>query len=257
MDRYEVTVRHVFVMHLAMAAAVAGPFASQALAEGPNEGGKEPSKVEAIDKSSKIAFAMSLILPGLGELYYGAEKRGAAFLAVEVGTWITYAHWSNNGQSIERDFRSFADRHWDESRFRDWDNDPLSANYVRAETLPSKQEDIQQYYELIGKYNQFVFGWDDGKDPEGRVGQEIPYDVDPGQVLSANRLNYETERNRSNRYFKRSSRILGLVVFNHVVSAIDASIHARGLGARLWVDTALIGGGGADPVPAFRVNLGF
>jgi len=242
--------RRAFVILLALVVTLAP---SRARAEAGEE--KEALSGEA-GRSSKIAFLMSLILPGLGEFYYGAEKRGAAFLAVEAGTWIAYASWYNRGRSIERDFRRFADLHWSEAAYRRWDQNTPESFYMRTERLPSKQEDIQQYYELIGKYNQFVFGWDDGRDAQGRpVGTN--YSIHPGNVTSANRLGYEGERNRSNRYFKRSSRILGVVVVNHLVSAIDASVHARSRNARLWVDADVIGGLVPAPIPAMRINVKF
>ena len=226
-----------------------GPFASRARAE--EEGSPQPGEA---GRSSKLAFLMSLIVPGLGEFYYGAEKRGAVFLAVEAGTWVAYASWYNRGCSIERDFRRFADLHWSEEGYRRWDQNTPESFYMRTERLPSKQEDIQQYYELIGKYDQFVFGWDDGRDPQGRPAG-TDYSIHPRNVTSPNRLAYEIDRDRSNRYFKRSSRILGVVVVNHLVSAIDASVHARGRKARLWVDADVIEA--PDPAPALRIKVRF
>ena len=208
-------------------------------------------------RSSKLAFLMSLIVPGLGELYYGAEKRGIAFLAVEAGSWATYASWLHKGRTIERDFRAFADGpngHWSESRYRAWDANTPQSFYIRTEHLPTKQQDTQQYYELIGKYDQFVFGWDDGKDAQGKsVGTD--YSIHPSKVTSANRLSYEIERNRSNRYLKRATGILGLVLVNHIASAVDASVHARGQKVRLWVDADVIGS--TEPVPAMLLKVRF
>lgn len=231
-----------------------GPTASAARAESPE---KEPGLSTVATRSSKLAFLMSLVVPGLGEFYYGARKRAIVFLAVEAGSWTTYSSWLHKGRSIERDFRSYADVHWSEKKYQDWkrwDDTTSPLFYIQTENLPSKAADTQQYYELIGKYDQFVFGWDDGKDAQGRlVGTD--YSVHPSKVTSANRLGYEGERNRSNRYLKRATGILGLVVVNHLVSAVDASIHARGRNARLWVGADVIGA--SEPVPAVRVNLDF
>jgi hypothetical protein len=240
--------KYIIVIPLVIGLAT-GPLSSRAAAEEGEPAGK-------VGRSSKLAFLMSLIVPGLGELYYGAEKRGIAFMAAEAGMWVTYASWNNRGSSIERDFRSFADLHWSEARYQNWDRNTPESFYMRTERLPSKQMDIQQYYELIGKYDQFVFGWDDGKDAQGRpVGTD--YSIHPRNVTSANRLSYEVERNRSNRYFKRSSRILGLVVVNHLVSAIDASVHARDAKVRLWVDADMIEDAASNPVPTMRLNVRF
>ena len=211
----------------------------------------------SVRRSSKLAFLMSLVLPGLGELYYGAEKTGAAFMAVEAGAGITFARWNSKGDSIERQFRDFADLHWHEEDYRQLDLNTPQGFYHRGETLPPKQEDAQQYYELIGKYNQFVFGWDDATDGQGRVGMGIPFTVHPSQIRSTNRDSYEDERTRSNRYLKRSSRILGLVVANHLVSAVNASIHARGLQDRIWMDAGVRDEAGPGPGMGMRLNVAF
>ena len=80
---------------------------------------------------------------------------------------------------------------------------------------------------MIGKYDQFVAGWGDLL----RVGS--PNKVEPTAVdsvenfHSALRLSYEDQRNESNRYLKRASTITGLILINHVFSAIDAARVAR------------------------------
>ena len=62
--------------------------------------------------------------------------------------------------------------------------------------------DTQQYYEVIGKYDQFVYGWDDTKD--------LTLDTNNDQVQSTLRLDYEDQRNESNKLLKRASVVVGL-----------------------------------------------
>lgn len=188
-------------------------------------------------KSPKVAFLLSLAVPGLGELYSGATKRGIGFMAAEAFTWVAYASWRSKGNDLKTDFRQFADQHWDEDSYRAWQayNASLGHPYVETETLPVKSEDTQQYYEMIGKYAQFIFGWDD-------VTGGFTTDFDIMRDLSARRLDYEAQRNESNKYLKRASVVIGLAVINRVVSAIHASAHARSLQAsnavkRIWVET--------------------
>ena len=89
-----------------------------------------------------------------------------------------------------------------------------------------KETEKQQYYELIGKYNQFVAGWNDLKDERGDL-------VEPAQIdsvenyVSERRLNYEKLRDDSNRPVKGAIWFIGGILFNHVFSAIDASRMAR------------------------------
>ena len=76
-------------------------------------------------KSPGVAFALSLLLPGLGE-YYGGGNRWwtAGFLTTEAVTWIQFARWRSKGNDVKADFRAYADQNWDEVRllFRRWAN---------------------------------------------------------------------------------------------------------------------------------------
>lgn len=189
----------------------------------------------ASEKSPKTAFFLSLLVPGLGELYAGTKTRAAGFMGAEALTWIAYVSWRGKGNDIKAEFRAFADQNWDESRYRAWQaynaSRPESQQYFETETLPSKSGDIQQYYELIGKYAQFVYGWDD---------VTTPLTTDNMSVQSSLRVQYETRRNDSNKYLKRASVITGLAVLNHIASAIHASAYTRSLqkqtGPSIWID---------------------
>lgn len=186
-------------------------------------------------KSGKVAALMSLAVPGAGELYLGAPKRAAAFMSLEALTWLGYFSWRSKGNDLKEEFRGFADQHWNQARYREWQAYNASHGYPfnETETLPDRVTgDTQQYYEMIGKYDQFVFGWDDVAD--------VPFTVINDQVDSPRRLDYESQRNESNKFLKRASFILGFSVLNRIGSAIHASAYARSLAeeqrsVRLWV----------------------
>jgi hypothetical protein len=228
------------------------------LFEGEETEGGEP-------KSPRVAFLMSLVVPGLGEIYTGAIKRAVGFMAVEAFTWISYAHWRSKGNDLKADFRQFADRYWDEGRYREWQayNRSVGSPFKENETLPCKESDAgaggcvkvdtQQYYEMIGKYDQFVFGWDDTRDDD--------FSTFNPNVRSALRVDYEDQRNESNKHLKRASIVIGLAVLNRVVSAFDASVHARSLGEggslrRFEVFFAPLDGMGR-PAPSMTVKTQF
>ncbi len=238
--------------------------------------GTEPQKIsirllqnervtESGPKSSMVAFLMSLAVPGLGEFYTGATKRAIAFMAVEAFTWINYARWRSKGNDLKAKFRTFADQNWNEARYRAWQqyNRENGSPYNETETLPCKHTDpnaagcekvdTQQYYEMIGKYPQFAFGWSDARD--------VPFSVINNQVDSTVRQDYETRRNDSNKLLKRASVILGLAVLNRITSAIHASAHARSLHRekppkRFWIDVTPLSGDGR-PAPAAALNIRF
>ena len=187
------------------------------------------------EKSPKTAFLLSLLMPGLGEFYAGAKMRAAGFVGAEALTWIAYTSWRSKGNDIKAEFRAFADQNWNESRYRAWQaynaSQPESQQYFETETLPSKSEDIQQYYELVGKYAQFVYGWSD---------VTSTFTTDNMAVQSSLRQQYETRRNDSNKYLKRASVITGLAVLNRIASAIHASAYTRSLQKQeepsIWLD---------------------
>ena len=216
-------------------------------------------------KSSKLAFLLSLAVPGLGEFYAGAKKRGAAFMAVEAFTWISYARWRSKGNDLKAEFRRFADQNWDETRYRQWQeyNRAHGSPYHETETLPCKEEDLdiagcervdtQQYYEMIGKYDQFVFGWSDVRDAS--------FEVPNSQVQSGVREGYEDQRNESNKLLKRGSVVLGLAVLSRITSAIHASACTRSLNAEASPGRLSVGFSPMDargrPAPAVALNARF
>lgn len=85
-------------------------------------------------------------------------------------------------------------------------------------TLPSYAE--QQYYELIGKYEQFSRGWDDANynDPPD------PNDPGSNRIRSNSRRFYEYAEMRAeaNNQYDIASTFVSVAVLNHIVSAADA-----------------------------------
>jgi len=161
-------------------------------------------------KVSHVGILFSALVPGTGEFYAGSWLKGAIFLGVEVGLWIGYWQFSENGQEWEDLFHVYANEHWNESEWREWMG--LHPEFGETtHTLPSTK--TQQYYEMIGKYNQFKAGWDD-------------YD-DDGPALTANRNHYEGLRHNSNVQFKRASYCAMVSIGNRILSAFDTALIIR------------------------------
>ena len=205
-------------------------------------------------KSSKRAFLLSALVPGLGEWYAGSKKRGLAFLGAEAALVGLWAAWKGKGKDLEEEFRAVADEHWDPLNYLAWRGSAISNSSSTHHALPCSSEvvdvyipamqesgsaafgrcassQIQQYYELIGKYDQFVAGWDDLKRvrSDGSIGNAAaPTEVDSVENFhSERRLRYEDDRDESNRFLKRASTVTGVILINHVISAIDAARVAR------------------------------
>ena len=204
-------------------------------AEGPAAVSPEPKPL----KSPGRALLYSAMLPGLGEFYAGARKRAVLFFGLEAAAWGLYFSWNGKGKDIEEDFRGVADEQWDVLRYMDWRGSTISRNSSITHGLPCStfvvggegisqcpEVERQQYYELIGKYDQFVSGWEDVRDRGGNLVQ--PTEIDSAEnFVSEHRFAYEDQRNESNRFLKRATNVAGLILVNHVISAIDASRAAR------------------------------
>ncbi len=229
------------------------------------EGDADPEPVPRTQarkgKSSKRAFLLSALVPGLGHWYAGSKKRGLAFLGAEAALVGLWAAWKGKGNDLEEEFRTVADEHWDPINYLVWRDSPESKNSSITHALPCSSEvidvyiparrewknqlrsgekpdaldrsavfggcassQIQQYYELIGKYDQFVAGWEDLVDSHDNK----PAEIDSVENFhSDRRLRYEDQRDESNRFLKRASTISGVILINHVISAIDAARVAR------------------------------
>ena len=98
-----------------------------------------------------------------------------------------------------------------------------------------------EYYENIGKYNQFFSGWDDAS-PEAKIEERKSGLI----ALSEHRSKYLDMRADANRLKSVASYAISALMFNHVISAIDAIFatsrwnreHASRLSGRLWFNPA-------------------
>lgn len=192
-------------------------------------------------KRTAIAIVSSAILPGLGELYLYFDSKDKStlarvpvFMAIDGCLWYGYHHNHSKGKDIEQNFRQYADEHWSLDRFlhqhpccnqgagdscdswQDYNRNCLNEpNYFYYTPL---EIDAQEYYENIGKYNAFVFGWDDAPAWDYNNPDEFnDYDYWP-----PHREYYWSMRGDSDKYLKRADDCLMLLLVNRVVSMIDA-----------------------------------
>jgi hypothetical protein len=92
--------------------------------------------------------------------------------------------------------------------------------------LPST--DTQQYYEMIGKYPQFIYGWEDIDDPTlnttiRQPDGTIKFDENLRVINSDLRMTYEDMRDDSNAKLKAGQRGVHIMILNRVVSAVHAA----------------------------------
>jgi hypothetical protein len=210
-------------------------------------------------KSPGKALLLSAALPGAGEFYTGAWKRGLVFSALEVASWTWYFTQHSKGKDKEDEFEAFADTEWDEDVYRDWyshwedwydarkgDNDPPFESIFTHE-LPGQKND--DYYEMIGKYDQFSYGWI-GNPDDYLPGEFAPNDSILGYdftdqfttrdvcrgadaTATAHRNSYVNLRGDANDLLKRATWGISASLFNHVISALDAVVAAKAYNRRV------------------------
>jgi hypothetical protein len=155
-------------------------------------------------KSKGIGVIASALIPGTGELYTGSWIKGGLFLAAEAAFWYGNIHFNNKGDDGTKAYEAFADEHWSEARWREKYNPETEPE---THELPSTK--TQQYYEMVGKYDQFKKGWDDW--------------TELGPNVSPNRQKYEDMEHAMNQEYKKASTFAALILVNHLFSAADAA----------------------------------
>ncbi|MEJ2627128.1 MAG: hypothetical protein P8078_01010 [bacterium] len=167
-------------------------------------------------KIPAIGILLSGAVPGTGEIYAGSAIKGAVFLGFEIFLWWRYADFRKKGFDIEEKYEAFADANWDKEEWRDWmQQHPEFGDTTH--TLPATKP--QQYYEMIGKYDQFKAGWDDY--------------YEGGPDVTEHRDRYMTMRLNSNNEFAKASTCAMLTLANHVFSALDAAWTIRGVNRKI------------------------
>ncbi|OLB59862.1 MAG: hypothetical protein AUI13_02245 [Gemmatimonadetes bacterium 13_2_20CM_2_69_23] len=176
--------------------------------------------------------AASLILPGAGQLL-AHQDRGAVYLAVELYSVARIIQLTHEGERQANRFRDLAfevARRGFAPAQRDTvfeypgvPPDPMSPEYLRA----------VQFYQQHAVGPAFVWSWRSKPLEQGVFRETI---------------------RRSDDAFRTAQNVVGLLLANHVVSAVDALISSRlsaAAGRRTAVHTML------GPVTAVRLSVAF
>ena len=223
-----------------------------------------------------VSAGLSLLLPGAGQVYNKDYWKTAIFVAVEAAAIyraITYNQKGNDQTQFYKDFANSPDG-WSVDKYAHWsvdnagrinpgieENDPVldifdDHNNVVWSKLNTLEMTIghwyshqlapfgdQQYYEMIGKYQQFNPGWSDYRDEdyphEGYDGYTYPDPVTPTFKW------YADQRGKANDYYNVASTAVIVLIANHVLSAVEAALatnsYNRGLKASVSLNTQNIG----------------
>lgn len=194
--------------------------------------------------SAGLTILASAILPGAGEALMG-HKRGYIMMALDVASWTQVAKNHSDGKDITDEYYAYADLHYSDANLVEGYNgassDPersgegalyfpgITENITSVEDLHflplyvTVEEDRREYYENLGKWDQFIFGWDDYQRP---TFWGPSYGYEPTETISdlrqpwvsEHREVYRTMRDDANDAYKKRDRFLyfnmGLRVFS-------------------------------------------
>jgi len=158
------------------------------------------------EKSRGKAFLFSLILPGLGERYAGAHKKAQFFFASEITLWLGYAGFITYRDWRKDDYKTYAASYAEvdlegksDSYFVDIGNYDSIYEYNEAKL---RQRNLPDYYRDEEKY---YWNWDN----------------------QTHRDKFEQLRISADNANNRATFVVGAILANHVLSAIDAvwSVH--------------------------------
>ena len=209
----------------------------------------------------------SLILPGAGQWYNKSPAwKIGLFAGIEAASIFSGLQWQKKAEDIRLQYEIFADQNWDlETWVFNTLNTPIGnyadvhingthklilvlsgslaeqyGNYVSSDSLENNAHWVytgevnvlrdRDFYENIGKYDQFVGGWTDCYDPSDiqyTFPQWFEVEKDVGDsteiiISTPNKEDYVDQRARSNDYLNIAKFAVSAVMFNHVISALEA-----------------------------------
>jgi hypothetical protein len=203
---------------------------------------------------------LSALVPGLGEASMG-YKRGYAMIALDLASWFGVKHYHDLGGEKRDDYIAFAEAHWSETELAEaFGGDEIldsgtfyygttmddDEDYTTLSLWVSREDDYREYYENLGKWDQFVFGWDDFKDPRDlgvTIGENRTSYLKDDPRVSENRIVYRGMRADSNEAFDRRDFTMLFAILNRAVSVFDA---VRGAGGDHIIE---LGGLGVELAP--------
>lgn len=197
------------VPHLHQTFLDAAPFTHYALQTSPPEAPPslmQMSNTEPVSKSKGKAFFMSLLIPGWGQRYAGADLKSGVFFGAEVGLWLTFAGFKTYSNWREDDYRNYAATHAgvhldgkSSTYFIDVGN--FDSIYEHNEYRLRQRNTIDYYYDI----DTYYWDWEN----------------------EAHRDKFDQLRISSDTADNRATFALGMIVANHIISAIEAvwSVH--------------------------------
>jgi len=206
-------------------------------------------------KSIPLGIVLSALLPGAGEFYGESYVKAGIFFGVEVLAWGTYIIYTLKGDNKTDEFQKYADANWTMKRYARWLNEEFGASGINPDeedpvilrqqinafesdpqtgfshTLP--EPGSQQYYELIGKYQNFMGGWADAENSSGWIVTSSNYFTYRTAMFSK----YSIDRGDANDLYKTAKIGPIVAILNHILSAADAAWTISTYNKKIKVET--------------------
>lgn len=232
-------------------------------------------------KSVGLGVLLSALLPGAGEFYGESYLKAAIFVGIEAICWGTYLYFNNKGNTQEESYQNYANTYWSVRTYAAWLKDEgfsqssginpsePDLNVLREQIMVCERANFshtmpeygsQQYYELIGKYQNFQAGWTNlehipTKDPG-------PYNYQTYKDPVFN--NYANERQKANDFFDYAKIGPITAILNHILSAADAAWVISSYNSKIKVETGFRMQNRVSPytydvkqIPTFNVAVNF
>jgi hypothetical protein len=202
--------------------------------------------------SPSRAFASSALLPGMGQRYLG-QGRWIAYLGIEAWAWIQFFDERSEGSALQTDYRDLAwsvarrvssgprvdgDFEYYEAMTKFAESGAFDAEPQRPGLQP--ETDVETFNGSLWQLaREIYFAPDDGEPvSEGSPAYQnaLQYyrerSITPGFTWSwrENELQqsvYGSLIEQSDENLRNSTTMAGVIILNHVVSAVDALISAR------------------------------
>ena len=189
-------------------------------------------------KSLAKAMLLSSLFPGAGQFY--ANKRSITtyiFPLIEIGLIAGYFINYNDGLDKEAAYEDYADDNYKRSQqyevqelVIDLHNDDIYTDaHFRLDGIDAEngiiwENNTQHFYEDIGKYDKYIFGWDDwySNYQADTLGVYLQGWINQSNIESDLREEYIVLRQNAEESYDKAEMFSFGIVANHILAAIDA-----------------------------------
>jgi hypothetical protein len=217
-------------------------------------GAEDNLQVKKKKKSVGLGVLLSALIPGAGEFYGENYLKAGVFFGVELLAWATFAYFESKGNKKEDEYQAYADQYWDVRTYARWlknegfseaggiNPDEPNRDILREQIMVCERANFshtmpeyesQQYYELIGKYQNFQAGWTNLQNVPTKAAGPYNYQTYHDPVFT----NYAAERQKANDFFDYAKIGPITAIVNHILSAADAAWVISTYNSKIKVET--------------------